>query len=630
MLELLRKALKSWVAKLLIVLLIASFAVWGIGDVFGGRSGATVAYVGETELTAPEYARAMQQRRAAISQRAERVIGFDELRAFGLDREILGQMVRQKALVEEARILGLSAPDEAVSRDIRRIFGGEGGFSAAEYREQLRRQGYTPAEFEELQRGILAQRILLRAVAGAPAPVGGVAEAIARRQGETRTARIIRLGPDDVEQPEAPDEATLTAYFDQNRENYTAPERRSGSFVLVEVAPLLPELMPEEEAIRAEYEALRDNFTQPGTRDIDQIVLSDAEAARDAMARLAAGEITFEELAAEQGFTPDQVAFGQVTAAELPAATAEAVFATSEPGLVGPVDTGIGHAILRVNAATDEMTIPFEVISMQLGLEMARNAAIDVVRDKAVEVEDLRAASVPFAEIAERAGVTAGSFEEIDTAGTGPDGAIAEGIPADELFLAEVFTAETGAGRDMVQLSDGSYALVLVEEVTPARPLTLEEARERVIADWTADEIAARLDALGERLAGFAAGVSGDVRAIAAGRGAQVSEIGPFDRYEPPAALGAELTGLLFETPEGDAVHGATPDGSGVIVAEVGEIIPAPEDALGEAAAQLDGLLAESIAADAMEYYGRALEAGFEAGVDPEAIEAVFNELSTY
>ena len=43
MLDFLRRGVKSWVAKILLALLILSFAVWGIGDIFINQGGGTVA-----------------------------------------------------------------------------------------------------------------------------------------------------------------------------------------------------------------------------------------------------------------------------------------------------------------------------------------------------------------------------------------------------------------------------------------------------------------------------------------------------------------------------------------------------------------------------------------------------------
>lgn len=631
MLATLRKALKSWVATLLILLLIASFAVWGIGDVFTGRGGTSVAVIGETELSAQEFARAIERQRGAIMQRTEQVISYDELRARRIDAQVLAQLVRQKTLDEEVRRLGISVPDAAVSSDVKRMFAADGAaFSMADYQEQLRRQGFSVAEFEALTRSRVAAGIVISAVAEAPPGVEGAAAAIAARQGEERAVRLMRIGPDAVETPEAPDEAALAAWWEARQAAYREPERRNGQFVLVDASAMIPDFMPDDATVEAEYETMSARLTEPATRDIDQVVFTDIGTASSGALRVAAGEITFEELAAEAGLTPAQAAIGQVTASDLPAPVAEQVFATSEPGVIGPVPTGVGFAVIRINAATDAFTIPLDMIRDQLALQIAQNAAREAARDKAVEVGDFRAASLPFEEIAEKAGATFGSFAGIDPQGDLADGAKADGLPADPAFFAEVFAAESGADRDLVELSDGSYVLVMVEDVVPARPLTLDEAREQLTADWRAEQTLVLLDELGARLAGFASGPSGDLRAVAAGRrGARVEEVGPFDRYGAPESIGNALWGEVFKLADGDAVSGRAPDGSGVIVAELAEIVPLDAERLADGEAQIADLLADSLGGDLLEYYGRALEARFEAGVDPAAIDAVFNELSS-
>ena len=51
MLDKLRDSAKSWVAKVLLGLLAASFVVWGVADVFTFRPGSALATVGDREIS---------------------------------------------------------------------------------------------------------------------------------------------------------------------------------------------------------------------------------------------------------------------------------------------------------------------------------------------------------------------------------------------------------------------------------------------------------------------------------------------------------------------------------------------------------------------------------------------------
>ena len=54
MLNALRKGVGSWVAKIFLGVLILSFGVWGIGDIFRGGKQAVLATIGGTKITNSE------------------------------------------------------------------------------------------------------------------------------------------------------------------------------------------------------------------------------------------------------------------------------------------------------------------------------------------------------------------------------------------------------------------------------------------------------------------------------------------------------------------------------------------------------------------------------------------------
>jgi peptidyl-prolyl cis-trans isomerase D len=69
MLETLRKAAGTWVAKLLLGLLVVSFAVWGIsGTMLTGTGGNTVLTTGDTTVSITDYRLAYDRQVQVMSQ----------------------------------------------------------------------------------------------------------------------------------------------------------------------------------------------------------------------------------------------------------------------------------------------------------------------------------------------------------------------------------------------------------------------------------------------------------------------------------------------------------------------------------------------------------------------------------
>ena len=120
MLDAMRSRAGGWVAKIFIVLLAASFAVWGVADVFTSRQGDVLVTVGEVEITAEEYRTVFNRQLRQMSRQIGRSITPEMARDMGLDRQILNQLIRDAAFTAQARNLDLAVPNRAIVSRIAR------------------------------------------------------------------------------------------------------------------------------------------------------------------------------------------------------------------------------------------------------------------------------------------------------------------------------------------------------------------------------------------------------------------------------------------------------------------------------------------------------------------------------
>ncbi|GMG83677.1 SurA N-terminal domain-containing protein [Paralimibaculum aggregatum] len=625
MLEFLRKGAKSWVAKILILLLIASFAVWGISDVFTTSSSSAVARIGDEKVTVEAYADELVRQRARLSRQAGRAISFAEMRETGLDQLVLAQLARFAMVKAELDALGLAAPDDAVAEEIRNQpgFQGAGGFSAASYRSWLAQQGYSPAQFEALTRVAVGQSMLDEAAAGTGTAPPGMGPRIAAYQGERRSVAVVVLPEDRAPEPGEPGEGALEAQYEADPAAYTEPERRAGLYLHIDVEAMAEELAPGEEAIEDWYADHGDTFGETASRVIDQLPLPADEA--EALAeRLRSGETDFEALATELGENPADLDLGRVVEGDLPEAVEAAVFAATEPGIVGPVAAPTGPVLVRIREVVEGGTPPLEEVRDVIAARLAHDAALDRAPDLANRIEELRAGGRNLEEIAAETGIALGRFEGLAESGALPDGDVADGIVGTDAFLTEVFAAIDHEERDLIETPAGGYFLVLVERIAESRLLPLEEVRDRVLADWQAEErhqaLEAEAAALVERLAGPAR-----LTDWAEEQGLTVTEHYDFPRDAAPATLPFALTSELFALPEGHAAYLPLDPGQGVILAEVTAVTPLGPEQTGLLSGRIDMAIGAQLSQDQAELMARALESSFETSVDPAAVETVFD-----
>jgi peptidyl-prolyl cis-trans isomerase D len=591
---------------IILALLIVGLAGFGIST--GGAGGQVVAEVGDQRVEADAYARALDQELRAISQQIGRQLPMAEARQFGVDRMVLARLVADAALDDAAAQAGLSTGDAAVQERVLAtpaFRGVDGGFDRQAYAFALERVGLTPAEFEALLRAEATRELVAGSVQAAVAPPAAAARTLLEHHGERRRFEWIALDAAALpEPPPPPTDAELAAFHAANQARYTRPETRRITYAALEPEALARGIEPPEDELRAAYAAAADRYDRPERRIVDRIGFATADEAAAALARIEAGEIGFDALAAERGLSEAAIDQGELARGDLDSAAAEAVFAAEGPGVVGPVDTPLGPSLYRINAILAATSIPFEAARDELRAERALEAARGRVADAAAGVEDLLAGGARLEEIAAETEFELGQIA-LDATTTG-------GLADDPAFRALAEEAELDEETDLVELASGGLAALRVDAIEPPAPIPLAEIRDRVAADWTAAEEATRVAALAEALrAELATGL--DLAELAARLGRPAQAAGPLGRGDVLPEAPAGLIEAAFAAEPG-GVAAAAADGQGA-VARVVEVLPfdpdGPEGA-GLTASVTDELRAQA-AEDALALYVQALQA--EAGV---------------
>ncbi|MBR28069.1 MAG: hypothetical protein CML46_14155 [Rhodobacteraceae bacterium] len=625
MLHLLRRAAKTWVFRILFGLLILSFAVWGVGDMDFGGGGNSVITVGEQKVTVEDYAMALDREMRSVSQRSGQPVDIASAQAMGLPQSVTARLVRDAALNEEARRLGISADDHALRDAILAspsFHGLDGQFDEEQYRFVLERLGFAVDRFEDDLRKSLARDAVTGAVSRGAEAAPGFAERLIARAFETRTFRLASLPAAAMPQPEAPDDATLAAFHEANQDRYRAPESRAVTWIEIAPATLAADIEVPEDDLRAAFEAAADRFSQPETRAVDMLAFADEATAAEAAEAIAAGETSFETLAAERDLSAADIDQGEIPRDALDAEAAEVVFGTDELGPVGPVDTLFGPTLYNIRAIIPARATAFEDARGELEAELAMTRARDRAHSEAEEAADLLASGATLEEIARDAGLPLRQSDAVTADGTGAVGAFAR----DPAFLEEVFTAAPGEERDLLEAGNGAYALVRVDAETPASDLPLDAIRDRVAADWAAQaRMDAALVAAEDASDRISAGESWED--VTAELPAPPVELPPLRRDQPAPGLTAEAMETLFAAEQGAVLAVATPDGAALV--EVAGITPADLQS-GQAAellARWREALDGSVSQDLYTYFAAAVQNRIGANFNPQAMEQAISAL---
>src|SRR5690606_2193748 len=196
MLTALRKRAGTGVVRIYLLVLVLSFDVWGIGDIFRIRSDTAVLSIGEQEVTGAELINAFNRDVRRLQSQLGMAIDSQQAREMGVLEATIQQTIARGLFDEATRELGLMVPDEAVSETIRNnpAFRDEfGRFDRFRFERLLRENGFSEAGYvEATRRDIVRQQLLDALVSGVPAPQV-MAEALYRYQEERRVAKVLRI-----------------------------------------------------------------------------------------------------------------------------------------------------------------------------------------------------------------------------------------------------------------------------------------------------------------------------------------------------------------------------------------------------------------------------------------------------
>ena len=480
----------AWVIVGVILLGLAGFGT-------GGLSGTirTIGTVGDKEVSVQAYQLALNGQIRALSAQFGQQISFQQAQAFGIDQIALNEVVLLRTMDNEAADLGISVGDENVFARLQAIpqFQGASGFNRETYRLALQQSGHTAAEFENELREETARTLLQGAVvSGVPQPQT-LANTLVQFTAENRAITWAIVDADDLTAPVAgATEADQQAYYDANPEEFTAPETREITYAWLTPSMIQDQMDVPEEAIAQLYQERIAEFVQPERRLVERLVYIAQDRAEDAANRLAAGEVTFEELVAERGLSLADVDLDDLAQDELGAA-GEAVFAAQAGDVVGPFNTTFGPALFRMNAVLAAQETTLEEVASELREELAVEAARTFINDATDSIVDLLAGGATMTDLAERTDMELGTISW--------NAEVFEGIAAYDNFRAAAASAEVGDFPSLEDLSDGGVFALNLDAITPPALRPIDDVREDVIAAVVAEKTREAVMAKAQELA---------------------------------------------------------------------------------------------------------------------------------
>lgn len=515
-------AKSKWAIGLLVLLALGLLVTGGSQmDVLANLGPRNVVTAGDRSVSPGEFRAEMDRILQQSQQQAGRALTFEELIGEGGLTQYLQQKAEQMGFLNWAWKAGVRPGKELVLRQIRQAPGFfdsvTGRFDENQYRAKLAENNATPEMFEAQVRDQYATQHYGSAL-GAGVRLPRIYGAILASQAlETRDARWFTVTQAMAGAAPAPTDAQLTAFMNQNAAELRLPESRTASVVLFDGGEAATAAIPEARVVER-FNFRRDALSLPERRTFVTLTAPNRAAADRIAAALRAGQSP-DEVARANNIQPSNYTDTPRSALGDPA-VAGAVFGLAANAVSAPVQASVGFVVAKVTA-----------------IQPGRAATLADVREQVVQelrAEDARAAVYRRVEAYEKARSDGKTLDQavrevgartIQVPAIRQDGKLRNGQdinpPLPPQLVETIWRLGKGGESEVVDLGQGQYFVVRVDEVMPAALPPLEGIRAPLAQQWTLRENARLLTTRANALAARVRRGE-DLAAVAASAGATV------------------------------------------------------------------------------------------------------------
>ena len=601
-----RNAGKSWVAKVLLVLLAGSFAVWGIQDIFGGFNATALATVGSQEISSQQYTNSYRQAMQSLAQRTGQNLTAEDARSMGIDRSILNNLIQSAAIDAQAANLSLRISAKSIAEEAtgNPAFQSNGKFDPQLFARILQQNGLNEEMYVASESRNRARNAITDAVDRGFTPPKTLVEALYRYRNEQRDAKYFTIKASEADVP-APTDEELKKQYEATPAAYTAPEFRSIAVMKVEPADMAPKIDITPEALSTGYEKYKRDYYTPEKRTILQISFPTIDEAKKARDRISAGE-DFLAIAKERGASDADITFADKSKAEfLDKTVADAAFSLKQDEVSEPISGSLVTALLKATKITPEKQATLDEVKADLTKRLQAERALDEIQSIYDAVEDARAAQTKFEDIAKAQGIPFVLVPAVCAAGFDPAGKEVD-VPGKQETLKAAFASDVGVENDALTPQE-SYYWYEVREVIPSAIKPFDTVKAQVIGDVTARKIR---EVLTERATGLVKSLDGGATLdkLATEAKAEIKTARGLKRNETNQDFDVPAVTALFSVPENEFAWSLEGDGKTAKIMQSQSVLAEPFDSKSSAAKELVQSVREEAAKDILTTYLTALQ----------------------
>ncbi len=484
----LREQSGKWFIKILFVAIIASFGIWGIGDVVRSYGALRpIATIGKHSISYEEFSSALQKEITRLQHISKGQVTPAQLKQMGIHAHVLDQLIDQAALELEIKKLNLVVSDSLVRNQIHTIphFQQNGVFDKNLFSGLLRHNNISEKQFiDDMRKSLLTQQLITPLIIGGNLPKT-YKELLLKALTEEKVFTVVSVPLSKIKLKSVPTEEELRLSYNQNKAQYLVSEFRKALVVLLDVKTLIKDVALTPEEVKEEYEKHIESYTVPEKRNVVRLSYPSMALAEDALTRANAGRpiraITRDVDGGE--FTD----LGLIEKNQIPESARDVVFSL-ELGKTSSIVNADGvFSIYHIAKIEPSITKKLDEVRSQIEEALRFQKSGDYIQELKNKIDDAIAGGVKLADVAKEFKLTIQELSGFDAQGLDEAGKpVLDTLPleARKSIVEQAFNLSEGTESPISDVDNLSF-IVRVEKITPAAVPEFEVIRDKVLNDVT-------------------------------------------------------------------------------------------------------------------------------------------------
>lgn len=485
MLVSLRKNLKTFVIKILMVILALTFVLWGIGDVIKNKRTAALK-VGGISYSVEEVGPLFNEQVKMLERQLNYQFNNDDLESPEFRAIVLNQVINRLLLDKLANSMTAKVSDDMVKYQIASIpfFYKDGKFSKEALDQFLAGNHITEKQFVAHLREEIKHQNVNTVFALLDYTPSILRTTIDKAVNQKRSALVYTVASKNIPAAPTPTEEDLKSLYDQQAKIFEIPETRDINYALISTDIITEKPVISDDMTQEEYSKRKRFMVEPEKRNVSQLIFKSEDEAKQALAELKSGK-TIKQLAEEHKKSASETSLGDITRDSLSADITNKIFEKNKGEYTDPIQSAFGYHIFFIEDVIPQKSKDFASVKEEIKKELYNEKLFELLSNVVQKIESDIAMNTKYEELVQKYGLKGMVLKNIKKS--------ADNTDALKKLIVDTGFANDANSTHLISSSSSEFYIVSPTINSPASQVPFEKAKPDLLKMWYVKEDARSL-----------------------------------------------------------------------------------------------------------------------------------------